>query len=72
MIRLCHNCGSERHSRGRFCEECANDLMRKRMTNAYRIATIVPRETSEPDAAEIALGLVEQGGPAHAEEAQGG
>ncbi len=57
MIRNCHRCGSERHSRSRYCEDCASDIMQQRMQHAHRIATIVPRETSEPDAAEIALGL---------------
>ena len=57
MILHCQRCGAERHSRSRYCEDCASDLMRQRMLNAYRIATIVRQETSEPDAAEIALGI---------------
>jgi hypothetical protein len=57
MILTCQRCGAERHTRSRYCEDCANDLMRQRMQSAYRVASIIPREASEPDAAEIAVGL---------------
>jgi hypothetical protein len=60
MILICQRCGADRHSRSRYCEDCASDFMRQRMLKAYRIATIVPRETFEPDAAEMAMGFSDQ------------